>query len=53
MRNTLPTQQQIAAAAWKLANLNSHSSMANQPSLGKAAVGTMVEHRGLFLKTQT
>lgn len=53
MRNTLPTQKQVAAAGWNPANLNGCSSLANQPSTGKSAVGTMVEHHGHFLKTQT
>ena len=53
MWNTLPTRKQVAAAAWKLANLNGCSSVANQPSVGKSAVHPMVEHHGHFLKTQT
>lgn len=53
MRNTLPTQKQVAAAGWNLAELNGCSSVANQPSVDKSAVGTTVEHHGHFLKTQT
>lgn len=53
MRNTLPTQKQDTAAGWNLAELNGCSSVANQPSVDKSAVGTTVEHHGRFLKTQT
>jgi len=49
IRSILSTQKQVAAAAWKLANPNSCSAVANQPGVGRSAVRTRVEHHGKIL----